>query len=43
MAVNTATKAKNVHSFTRSASVPETMDATVATNTIWKNQPDMLE
>ena len=27
----------------RSASVPETMEAAVATNTIWKNQSDMTE
>ena len=36
-------KPKNDHSLTRSASVPETMEAVVATNTIWKNQSDITE
>ena len=29
--------------FTRSAMAPDTMDAAVATNTIWKNQSDIVE
>ena len=41
--VRTATKRKKDQSFTRSASVPETIEAAVATNTIWKNQSDMTE
>ena len=36
-------KMKNDHSFTRSARVPDTMEAVVATNTIWKNQSDIVE
>ena len=43
MAVSTVMKAKNDHSFTRSASVPEMMEAVVATKTIWKNQSDIVE
>ena len=39
--VRNTTNRKNDHSRTRSASVPETMDAVDATNTIWKNQCDM--
>ena len=35
-------KTKKVQSRTRSAKVPETMEAVVATNTIWKNQSDMV-
>ena len=35
-------KMKNDHNFTRSARAPETMEAVVATNVIWKNQKDML-
>ena len=31
-------KTKNDQSFTRSARAPETMEAVVATNVIWKNQ-----
>ena len=42
-AVRTNVNAKNAHSFTRSASVPETMEAAVATKTIWKNQSDIVE
>ncbi len=42
-AVSTRVKAKNGHSLTRSASAPETMDAAVATKTIWKNQSDITE
>ena len=41
--VSTAVKTKKDHSFTRSANVPETIDAVVATKTIWKNQSDMTE
>ncbi len=40
-AVSTSTKTKNDQSLTRSASAPETIDAVVATKTIWKNQSDM--
>ena len=43
MAVSTVMKAKNDHSLTRSASVPDTMDAAVATKTFWKNQSDITE
>ena len=39
-AVSTTTKTRKGHSLMRSASAPETMDAAVATNTIWKNQSD---
>ena len=42
-AVRTAMKRKKDQSFTRSASVPETIEAVVATNTIWKNQSDIVE
>ena len=42
-AVKTSTKRKNDHIFTRSASVPETIEAAVATKTIWKNQPAIDE
>ena len=41
IAVSTAMKTKNDHSLIRSARAPETIEAVVATNTIWKNQPDM--
>ena len=34
---------KKLHILTRSARAPETMDAVVATNTIWKNQSDITE
>ena len=34
---------KKHHRFTRSASVPDTIDAVVATKTIWKNQSDIVE
>ena len=40
-AVSTSVKMKNDHILTRSASAPDTMEAAVATNTIWKNQSDM--
>ena len=33
---------KNDQSFTRSARAPDTMEAAVATNTIWKNQSDIV-
>ena len=36
-------KTRKVHSLTRSASAPETIEAVVATNTIWKNQSDITE
>ena len=42
MAVNTVVKARNDHSFTRSASAPDTTEADVATKTIWKNQSDIV-
>ena len=38
--VRTTTKIRNGHSLIRSAKVPETIEAAVATNTIWKNQSD---
>ena len=41
--VRSAVKMKNGHRRTRSATVPETIDAAVATNTIWKNQSDEAE
>ncbi len=43
IAVRIAVKAKKAQSFTRSARAPETIEAVVATNTIWKNQSDMVE
>ncbi len=39
-AVSTATKTKKGPIRERSATAPETIDAAVATNTIWKNQSD---
>ena len=36
-------KTKNDHSLTRSARAPETIEAVVATKTIWKNQSDIAE
>ena len=42
MPVSTTMKAKKDQRRTRSANAPETMDAVVATNTIWKNQSDMV-
>ena len=42
-AVRIRVKRKNDQSLTRSARAPDTMDAAVATNTIWKNQLDMTE
>ena len=41
--VSTTTKAKNGQSLIRSASVPETIEAVVAQNTIWKNQSEEIE
>ena len=41
IAVRIAVNTKNDHILTRSARAPETIDAAVATNTIWKNQSDM--
>ena len=43
ISVSRTTKARKDHSFVRSASVPETMEAAVATNTIWKNQSEEAE
>ena len=43
IAVSTATNTRKDHSLTLSARVPETIDAVVATKTIWKNQSDMVE
>ena len=42
-AVSTSTKMKNDHILTRSATAPDTIDAVAATNTIWKNQSDIVE
>ena len=39
-AVRTTVKIRNGHSLMRSASVPETIEAVVAQNTIWKNQSE---
>ena len=38
IAVSTSTKMRKGQSLIRSASVPETIEAAVATNAIWKNQ-----
>ena len=38
--MSTALNHKNGHTRRRSASVPDTIEAVVATNTIWKNQSD---
>ena len=43
IAVSSSVNRKKDHILTRSASAPETMDAAVATKTIWKNQSDMTE
>ena len=43
MAVRIVMKMKNDQSLTRSARAPDTMEAAVATNTIWKNQSDIVE
>ena len=42
-AVRISVKRKNDHILTRSATAPETIEAVVATKTIWKNQSDMVE
>ena len=39
----TTTKIMNGQTLMRSARVPETIDAAVATKTIWKNQSDIWE
>ena len=41
--VRIAVKIMNGHSLMRSASVPETIEAAVATNTIWKYQSEPAE
>ena len=41
-AVRMSVKMKKLHSLTRSAIAPEMMEAVVATNTIWKNQSDIV-
>ena len=41
--VRTTVKIRKGHSLMRSASVPETIEAAVATNTIWKNQSEATE
>src|SRR5690606_29971188 len=41
--VRMTVKSRNGHSLMRSASVPETMEAAVATKTIWKNQSEATE
>jgi len=38
--VRTTVKTRNGISLTRSATVPETIEAVAATNTIWKNQSE---
>ena len=43
MPVSATTKIRKGQTLMRSASVPETMEAAVATKTIWKNQSDMTE
>ena len=43
IAVSASVKRKNDHILTRSARAPDTMEAAVATKTIWKNQSDMVE
>ena len=42
-AVRTSVNAQNAQSFTRSRMAPETIDAVVATKSIWKSQADMVE
>ena len=42
-ALRTMTKIRNGQTLMRSAKVPDTIDAAVATKTIWKNQSDMTE
>ncbi len=41
--VRITTKTKKLQSLMRSASAPETIEAAVATNTIWKNQSEPAE
>ncbi len=41
--VRTTTKIRNGQTLMRSARVPETIEAAVATKTIWKNQSDITE
>ncbi len=43
MPVRTTVKIINGQNLMRSATVPETIDAAVATKTIWKNQSDATE
>ena len=40
-AVRISVNAKNAHILIRSAMAPDTIEAAVATKTIWKNQSDM--
>ena len=40
-AVSTSVNAQNDHSLTRSRMAPDTIDAAVATKSIWKNQADI--
>ena len=42
-AVSTRVNAQNAHNLTRSRMAPETIDAAVATKSIWKNQSDIEE
>ena len=42
IAVRISTKSRNDQSLIRSAIAPETIEAVVATKTIWKNQSDMV-
>ena len=41
--VRTVTKSRNGPILMRSATVPETIEAAVATKTIWKNQSEAVE
>ena len=43
MPVSTTTKTRNGQTLMRSARVPETIEAAVATKTIWKNQSEATE
>ena len=43
MADRMTTKIRNGQTLMRSARVPDTIEAAVATNTIWKNQSDIEE
>ena len=42
-AVRTSVNAQNAQSLTRSRMAPETIDAVVATKSIWKSQADIVE